>query len=456
MVNSRKIIKAVYISFISFMLLNFIGAGILYTGIKTAKEKQYYQAIDHTQKITANLEKVLTHLHTITALLRYTNGSLEAFEETAPYLYQLIEKETGVHLKNLACAPDGVVQKVYPLEGNEALIGFDFMDGSQPGNTEAIEAYLNGNTVITNPFPLIQGGLGMAGRTPVNVNVDGEKKLWGLITITMDYKQLLSTFGLDNLDKQNLEWQLWYTEKDGNKTNLASSRILPKNPVNIKFDIFNLEWNLEVKPRGGWIKPYIIVISEIAMSAIAAVIAFIYYTQSLLKATNNHLEFIAERDALTHTYSRHYVNTRLINQRNGHWAEPNVKYSMAIVDVDRFKQINDSFGHDLGDRALVAITQVLSSHIREEYGDRIIRFGGDEFIVLWNDVTRERLETKLNNIIAEVSEIVFPDATELKLGVSIGAALYESDEESLYYMMVKKADSKLYEAKESGKNCYMI
>lgn len=68
------------------------------------------------------------------------------------------------------------MEKVYPASGNEALTGFNFMDASKPGNAEAIAAYQRGSLVITNPFDLVQGGTGLAGRLPVFLPADGERK----------------------------------------------------------------------------------------------------------------------------------------------------------------------------------------------------------------------------------------------------------------------------------------
>lgn len=147
--------------------------------------------------------------------------------------------ETGVELKNLAVAPGGIVEKVYPLEGNESLIGFNFMDPERPGNLDAIEAYNSGRTVITNPFDLVQGGKGIAGRAPVMIVENGAKRLWGLITVTIDYDQLIETFKLDNFTNMGYNYSLSYVDSAGSETVMKQGGNISSNAVSIEFNLRN-------------------------------------------------------------------------------------------------------------------------------------------------------------------------------------------------------------------------
>ncbi len=132
-----------------------------------------------------------------------------------------------------------------------------------------------------------------------------------------------------------------------------------------------------------------------------------------IKAANAKLERLAQTDALTACYSRQYVNTVLVNQINGQWNDPNVKYSLAMMDIDYFKSVNDTYG-------------------------------------------QERFELKLKTIVKEVQNIHFTDVPDLKVTVSMGGDYYISPAQSHYFDLVHRADMKLYEAKEAGRNQYRM
>ena len=165
---------------------------------------------------------------------------------------------------------------------------------------------------------------------------------------------------------------------------------------------------------------------------------------------------LAHLDALTSCFSRQYVNSVLVNQISGNWNNPRAKYSIAIIDIDWFKSINDTFGHAIGDRALIAVATVLLNNCKYEDGDCVIRHGGDEFVLLMNDVTPERFTRMLKNIVEQVRDIRFDDYPDLHLSISVGGAIYESSEISLYYNALKNADEKLYLAKSLGRNQFAL
>ena len=92
--------------------------------------------------------------------------------------------------------------------------------------------------------------------------------------------------------------------------------------------------------------------------------------------------------------------------------------AVAIIDVDRFKHINDTYGHPIGDAALRSIAQAIQSCIRSS--DVLIRYGGDEFLLLFPKLAPEYLPAKETQIRTAVSEIVMPENPDVRLSVSIG------------------------------------
>lgn len=420
------------------------------------KERYRYIAANQSNIIRNHVDTVLARAYTLSALIIADDGDISSFEQTAEHIYQETLSHTGVTLKNIAVAPDGIVEDVYPIIGNERLIGFDFMDESKDGNAEAIAAYQKGELIITNPFELVQGGTGMAGRLPVFLSHDKTSIFWGLVTVTLDFNELMRAIHLESLSNMEINYKLWYEDENGEQISMENSKELPTDSVSYEFPIMNLTWHLDVSPMKGWNNYIEFLIVFAVIIGISLLIATQLMDKARIKRANEKLQRLAHLDALTSCYSRQYVNTILLNQRNGCWSDPSVKYSLAIIDIDYFKSINDSYGHEAGDRAIIAIAQVLEDNSKRANGDCVIRYGGDEFILLLNDVTRERFTKKLESIVRDTRNIRFPDYPDMRLTVSIGGEHYSTPEHSLYYGMVRRADEKLYLAKENGRNQFIL
>lgn len=419
------------------------------------KERYVYIATNQANNMKDSVDKAIARVYTFSALIRNNDGDTLFFDTEAPIIYEEIKNDSGIPIKNVAIAPQGVVEKVYPMDGNEQLIGFNFMDISKPGNIEAVEAYEKGEVVVTNPFDLVQGGKGMASRLPVMITKDDKEEFWGLVTVTLDFDRMMESFDLDNLSKQKVNYRLWYNDDNDEEITLAISTDIPTNPVTYDFEMQNIEWHLDVAPQYGW-HNYLQMFGVLtAIVSVSLLISLLLIDKIKINRANEKLERLAHLDGLTYCYSRHYVNTILINSKTGEWNNPDVKYSLAMIDIDNFKIVNDTFGHEAGDKAIKAIASILKNSVNKVNGDCVIRQGGDEFIVLWNNITQEQFEEKLRDIVKEANRESIPQYPELNMTVSIGGEYYSTNKGMNYYEMLKKADSKLYKAKGT-KNQFVI
>jgi diguanylate cyclase (GGDEF)-like protein len=120
--------------------------------------------------------------------------------------------------------------------------------------------------------------------------------------------------------------------------------------------------------------------------------------------------------------------------------------AVLMLDVDRFKEINDTMGHAIGDRVLVEIGRRLRAGLRDE--DTLARFGGDEFVVLMEGIASDTLVQRAEQLLATVAEPILADAMELFLDVSVGMALYPEHGDSAEELL-RRADIAMYDAKES-------
>lgn len=146
-------------------------------------------------------------------------------------------------------------------------------------------------------------------------------------------------------------------------------------------------------------------------------------------------------DSATRVFNRRYYDERLRSLTG--------EYALAMIDLDNFKQINDRFGHPAGDAALFHAAQTMRSMLRS--GDELVRYGGDEFFLLFHGLPAHVLARKLEDICRAVAALTIPEYPDLHLSLSIGGA-YGSGRVS---ELVGKADLALYRAKRT-KNCAVV
>ena len=169
--------------------------------------------------------------------------------------------------------------------------------------------------------------------------------------------------------------------------------------------------------------------------------------------TQERLQHMAQHDALTELPNRLLFMDRLKQAlARARWHERLV--AVLFVDLDRFKTINDTLGHEVGDKLLQALAGRLTASVRE--GDTVARFGGDEFAMLLDDVASEK---DIGAVAQKVIEMLAPpfeiDGQSLYITASIGVSLYPNDGEDSTTLL-KNADIAMYRAKDLGKNTYQF
>ena len=189
---------------------------------------------------------------------------------------------------------------------------------------------------------------------------------------------------------------------------------------------------------------------------VSSMITLYVYEHSRMRLTNELLYELANKDSLTGCHSRRYLNTYLLNLENGKWRDETKEYSLAIVDLDHFKQINDVGGHSNGDDILRIVAHKLSATIDADRGDAIIRFGGDEFILLYADRTQEEFRSVLEGVLEDVRKIRAEASPNVKISLS-GGGVHASELTSRSYVeFFKIADQRLYIAKQRGRNRFVF
>ncbi len=156
------------------------------------------------------------------------------------------------------------------------------------------------------------------------------------------------------------------------------------------------------------------------------------------------------RDGMTGLYNRRFLE-EVIDKIMSQAARNKDTYSVLMLDVDFFKMVNDTYGHDVGDRVIVALAKVLKTSIRES--DLAIRYGGEEFVVMLHNATDEGTTSIASKIHSEFAKLAFDvgNGEPLRKTISIGIAKFPTDGDTIW-KCIKYADTALYEAKDTGRN----
>lgn len=235
----RNWVLPIIVFFLVGTMLSGLYLSMTQEAVAQNRKRYEYIAKNESNIIRDYFDVIMARAYTLGALITGSNGDVDIFDQAAEQIYLETLNHTGIPLKNIAVAPNGVVEKVYPMDGNEELIGFDFMDESKAGNEEAIAAYRQDKLLVTDPFKLVQGGVGMAGRLPVFLAQNNTSEFWGLVTVTLDFDAFLKHFELDSLSKAGVSYELWYENDAGQHVTLAASPNATVDPVHHSFSLLN-------------------------------------------------------------------------------------------------------------------------------------------------------------------------------------------------------------------------
>ncbi len=176
-------------------------------------------------------------------------------------------------------------------------------------------------------------------------------------------------------------------------------------------------------------------------ACIYSVVLFMFTLQANhLSAATLQLKRLSEEDSLSGLANRYYgeksIREKLDEGKSGYFF---------ILDVDDFKSINDNYGHYIGDEAIIRIAKVLKKCTKEN--DIVMRLGGDEFAIYSYEDKNLDIDSYINNIFKEISNIKLPIKDEYTINISVGVAKIEDNKKTSFDRIYKIADDKLYNSK---------
>ena len=188
-------------------------------------------------------------------------------------------------------------------------------------------------------------------------------------------------------------------------------------------------------------------VSFLVTCMMASVLSFIFAFRT--RTQRDQLQLLATHDPLTGARNRRAMNEELKIAMASHRRYSD-SYGLLVMDLDHFKQINDRFGHHVGDQVLVAFVELIMRCSRKE--DRLFRFGGEEFLLLLPNTEAEGLRTAAQNLLSKVANDLHGPGGAVT--VSIGGAILHSGEH--WESWLQRADECLYRAKSEGRNRAVI
>ncbi len=398
--------------------------------------------LNQSNKITNVLSKLLYKTQALASLIIQNNGEIVNFEKTA------IAMVDDPAILNLLLAPNGIVTDVYPREGNEAVIGLNFFSKGA-GNLEALQAQKSRQMVLGGPFPLVQGGEALVGRLPIYLD-DGaeEKRFWGLVSVTLKFPQALDGAELDTLQERGLAYQMWRISPDTDKKQVIASSPAYNSEtpyIEMPLQILNAQWFFRISPIKFWyeyVESWLYIIIGIVGSLF--ITALVQHAQDLGRIRRQ-LEDIVFTDPLTGL-----LNRRGLFDTLDALIQTNKKFYLCYLDLNKFKFINDTYGHTIGDNVLRFFTNEVQ-RLTQSMPNTFARMGGDEFIIVFkNDISEEEITNAFSVIHTSLQTAKIVSDDQFKISFSIGMAQYPRDGKAVDDL-INHADKNMYMHKQSGR-----
>ncbi|WP_020682780.1 bifunctional diguanylate cyclase/phosphodiesterase [Marinobacterium rhizophilum] len=364
-------------------------------------------------------------------------------------------------VSSLQLAPAGVNSQIYPFAANEAALGLNVFEHG-PTAIATARARDDNRLTINGPLALVQGGRAVIGRNPVYLPGPGAKdEFWGFVSAVIDIDRLLSVTDLQKLAQNGYQYELVSPASPAAPEQVVFSGggpLVGDNMQTLDVRVPNDRWLLRMShgghDGGGLVLGFGHVLSLFAALIIAWLVHYVlrepYRLRGLVEARTRELHDLAYHDYLTGL-----VNRRLLNEQLGQALREQSYSGRAVallyLDLDDFKRINDSMGHEVGDQLLVAVANRLRAQVRAN--DIVARLGGDEFaVVLFISGGQHDLLRLAEKIVQELGRPVRLNNRDLVISTSIGITLAPHDGDSASQLL-RNADMALYASKRRGKNC---
>lgn len=225
---------------------------------------------------TFNLTQGIVHL------IRYQGSiSKEQFEALCT-----LAMSENPNIRNVAVAPNNVVQMVYPLKGNERAVGLDYMKNEQQRES-VLRSMKQKKPLLAGPVNLVQGGVGLINRSPIYlISKDSSERYWGMTSIVAYYDKILNEAGISLNDELKIAIQGDDGKGELGKVFYGDTALLNQNPVIVDVIIPSGKWRLIATPNSGWIRESVFHSQYFIISLIITVLIVLFLLTLIYKNHN--------------------------------------------------------------------------------------------------------------------------------------------------------------------------
>ncbi|MGI2031540.1 bifunctional diguanylate cyclase/phosphodiesterase [Rhizobium panacihumi] len=431
---------------------------------------QKLSASEQLAQVSSSLE---TNIHGNVNLIHGLVANIAANPSITQVQFAQLAEHIFAHpsqLKNVAAAPDLVVRMIYPLAENREILGQDY-NAHPKQSASVLEAVKRRTTTIAGPVKLVQGGKGLFARYPVFLSSNGH--FWGVVSTVIDIDRLLRDSNVDT-ERQQLDITIARRpvpqEKD---VFFGDTALFSQDVVRTRIDLGYDTWYLAARPKAGWqatprdIGRLYIYAALVALTVLLPTI----WVGFLIRQRHGHIQTLQQREeqlqaqnselrsarrTLEHQ-SLHDALTGLPNRRfldqfmdASSTTSESDRLAFVHIDLDRFKEVNDTLGHAAGDDVLRQTTKRLQALLHgDEFASRI---GGDEFVFVTSGPKAEDRALNLARaVVKALARPIIVDGHECHVGCSAGVAAQSAAAEDPKQLLIN-ADVALYEAKKRGRN----
>lgn len=442
-----------------------VGAAFVHLTEQRRAQARRLEALDHGVALGARLKrevgKVLTAVQQAVSVLRET-GRFEGIDTKRPLL-------------SLHRASGEVVVRAEPPESIPELV-----------EDSALRAFAE--RAVSAKLPFLWGPLGRGRMIVLGVPVfldqeRGDEPFWGIVAAAISLPELLREADAADLSR-DYDYELRSTGPTGSRDTMIHQSTLRDlaDPVVTEVAVPTATWTLAVAPRAGWRSPWTLP-AEVVLVLVAALLAAVsahrlasepetlrqevevrrrrlseanrqlHAEVSQRLQAEERLRHDAAHDSLTSLPNRASITALVQAALDFARDRPGITNAVLLLDVDRFKYVNDSLGHTVGDRLLVAMAGRLQRWVRP--GDTVARVGGDEFAILLCDVGSLDTVTSVADRLLRETGLPFDlGEGDVFSAVSIGIAL-STPASSRAEDLLRDADSAMHRAKSQGRARYV-
>ena len=448
-ISSIFLKRRVSLSPASVALIAFLLSALLF-GVLTVAE--YRKQISEQRAAMANYGNMLSaRIDRELNAVMLISGGLSSYltvyrNELDPRKLEAILANLYTHGKYLRCLDvvEGYrITYVYPQESNEAALGVDLR--MQPDQWPLVKLAADTRRgVLAGPLNLIQGGKGIIYRYPVYMG----EQYWGQLFTVINADELLKA-AFEGVPTDNYTFAVRVQGTPdvfyGNPALFAAS-----DSIIVTSQVPSGSWEWVIHQTRPDIPKLIFMIAGMGL-AISLLLSRLAYR---LMDEHQRIVAYAMYDSLTGLANRRLLQDRM------HRAYAQAKRfhrSMAViyVDLDHFKGINDTYGHQFGDEYLKAAGQKLESCLRSI--DTLSRTGGDEFIIVLDEISSPQdARAVADNILEKFRQPATINGSNVSIELSMGVAVLVAGSNVSLHELIKQADQALYQAKTAGRNTYRV